>query len=326
MRAGIRPLALLLAAALAAALVSGTTAQRGPPKAHPRLADIPYIQCQVCELLAKNAWKQVKEMMKAASPSNKVDEMKIIEKMEKITTAWRPEGEWIAKLDLVEEGDTLAVKEMDQVGNCGIECKTVERAAEQIVGEHDTDIAETLFTGRKTRAQFNNWLCYELSGVCRAKPPPLPKDREPGPPFSPQREDDQNLERMMGQMQDSGMRGQLWSREELMEKYGIPEGDQKWDDDEDDVAGGSVPSVPPPVAPTAQHGASAGAGAADLLAAARQSVGEGLRAAAAQARGLLAAAGKVRHVWQDTKWARDLWRALRTRQQQPGAAAVEQEL
>lgn len=33
-----------------------------------------------------------------------------------------------------------------QVGNCGVECKTVERAAEQIMGEHDTDIAEVLFT------------------------------------------------------------------------------------------------------------------------------------------------------------------------------------
>lgn len=42
--------------------------------------------------------------------------MKVIEHMEKITTAWRPEGDWIAKLDLVEQGDRLVVKEMDQVG------------------------------------------------------------------------------------------------------------------------------------------------------------------------------------------------------------------
>jgi hypothetical protein len=190
-----------------------------------------------------------------------VDEMKIIEHMEKITTAWRPEGEWIAKLDLVEQGDRLVVREMDQVscsqlgqrvapqtsgalpavpplgsqlsawpqlqvGRCGVECKTVEKAAERIMGEHDTDIAEVLYSvgprrpdtpqlllrcaavpmrllkfmgmltrgacadwarlptsacipcccqGKKTRAQFNNWLCYELTGVCKHKPPPLPK-------------------------------------------------------------------------------------------------------------------------------------------------------
>ena len=28
--------------------------------------------------------------------------------------AWRAEGEWIASLDLVEKGDKLVVKEMDQ--------------------------------------------------------------------------------------------------------------------------------------------------------------------------------------------------------------------
>ena len=122
--------------------------------------------------------------------------------------------------------------------------------------------------GKKSRAQFTNWLCYELSGACRHKPPPLPKvglqgrcqlapgathqgsranygpvqlfgacrthaysamlltlpgrtymyaawhrpiiaihlhplpqDRAPGPAFQPQREGEQNLERMVGEMQ-----------------------------------------------------------------------------------------------------------------------------
>lgn len=35
--------------------------------------------------------------------------------MERIATSWRPEGEWIARLDLVEEGDRLVVREMDVV-------------------------------------------------------------------------------------------------------------------------------------------------------------------------------------------------------------------
>lgn len=33
-----------------------------------------------------------------------------------LLTAWRPEGEWIARLDLVEQGDKLVVQEMEQVG------------------------------------------------------------------------------------------------------------------------------------------------------------------------------------------------------------------
>lgn len=120
------------------------------------------------------------------------------------------------------------------------------------------------------------------------------------------------------------MRGQLWSREELMEKYGIPEGDQRGeeegDDDEDAAAAGSgAPDVPPPMP------AQRGGGAGDALAAARLRAAQGLRSAAAQARGLLAVASRVRHAWQDTKWARDLWRALRRqRLSQPDVA--EQEL
>lgn len=46
----------------------------------------------------------------------------MIECMEKLTTAWRPEGEWISKLDLVEEADRLAVKEMGQVSRPGVRC------------------------------------------------------------------------------------------------------------------------------------------------------------------------------------------------------------
>ena len=31
--------------------------------------------------------------------------------------------------------------------------------------------------GSQSRAQFSNWLCYELTPSCKKKPPPLPKDR-----------------------------------------------------------------------------------------------------------------------------------------------------
>jgi hypothetical protein len=109
--------------------------------------------------------------------STQMTESKVIDRMEKITTrescwcmrctvgaaaifpminatshlrrmpaAWSPEGRWIAKLDLVEQGSKLMVQEMGQIGNCGSECKTVQRAAEQIMDLHDTDVAEALYT------------------------------------------------------------------------------------------------------------------------------------------------------------------------------------
>lgn len=98
--------------------------------------------------------------------------------------------------------------------------------------------------GKKNRAQFTNWLCYEETGVCKKKPPALPKvlcspcgpaayhlldlyapmlrcmapaaalscqappsacrfvqGRSPGPSFQPMKAGDQNMERMLGEMQ-----------------------------------------------------------------------------------------------------------------------------
>ncbi len=50
-----------------------------------------------------------------------------------------------------------------QAGACGEECKTAERAAEQIMGEHDTDVAEALFVVRR----LDEWL-NTLELLCTA--------------------------------------------------------------------------------------------------------------------------------------------------------------
>lgn len=42
------------------------------PPAKPVKGDIKYIKCQVCELLAKNAYRQVNDMKKAVKPNKKV--------------------------------------------------------------------------------------------------------------------------------------------------------------------------------------------------------------------------------------------------------------
>ncbi len=74
-----------------------------------------------------------------------LDEMAVIELMEHITNPEKDQGEWVAKIDLVESGDKLLVQEQDELGDCGVECKTVQRAAEEIVGDRDTDVAEELW-------------------------------------------------------------------------------------------------------------------------------------------------------------------------------------
>ena len=75
----------------------------------------------------------------------------MIEMVEKVSNPNKDEGEWIMAIDLVESGDKLLVKEMEQPGTCRTECKTAQRAAEEVVESADTDMAEKLWQVRMLR-------------------------------------------------------------------------------------------------------------------------------------------------------------------------------
>jgi hypothetical protein len=170
-------LALLCGAVLSAAY------QLPGKETSPVISDIKYIKCGVCEALAKNAYRQVKAMhedlppgKKVCSPWNsmmwalqpllplmtrsspfcrwtrvldarhlQVTEMEVIEKMEKVAQYDAEPGEWITKIDLVESGSTLKLVEHEELGECSSECKTIQRAAQDIVDSYDTDMAEMLW-------------------------------------------------------------------------------------------------------------------------------------------------------------------------------------
>lgn len=63
----------------------------------------------------------------------------------------------------------------------------------------DLDSCSSL-QGSQNRAQFSNWLCYELSGVCKTKPPPLAKGRKPGPAFQAIDPKEAEMEKMLAGM------------------------------------------------------------------------------------------------------------------------------
>ena len=59
-------------------------------------------------------------------------------------------GERLEALSLrrVPQGTKLVLEEQPEAGVCGSECKTIAKAALEIVGDHDTDIAEMLWKVR----------------------------------------------------------------------------------------------------------------------------------------------------------------------------------
>jgi hypothetical protein len=129
--------AILLAFALYPDLIASQF-NGGPPKSMPRKEDVKFILCDVCKHLAAAAFEQATDM--------KLDELALIERMERVATAWRDEGAWMKSLYLEKKGSKLAVVEMGKEGECKEACKTIEQAADDIASSHDTDIAEALFT------------------------------------------------------------------------------------------------------------------------------------------------------------------------------------
>ncbi|KAJ0745526.1 putative saposin B type domain-containing protein [Helianthus annuus] len=203
-----------------------------------RKDDIPFIKCQVCEKLAKQLYEQVRDKQANISPK-KVSEYEVIEISENVCNLKKLEADWILKIDIVEQGDRLELVEQDSEGQCGSECKTIERACQEVIGYYDTDVAEYIYKKKPTMSSLVNFLCKDLTEACSTKPPPVPKGREPGEPFVAKSAKEAEMEKMLKSME--GMPGapgmKMYSREELMSGKGFNDEDAD-DDDEDE------PSIP----------------------------------------------------------------------------------
>ncbi|KAI3711580.1 hypothetical protein L1987_70119 [Smallanthus sonchifolius] len=203
-----------------------------------RRDDIPFIKCQVCEKIAKELHEQVQDKQANISPK-KISEYDVIEISENVCNLKKHEADWILKIDIVEQGDILELVEQDSEGQCGSECKTIERACQEVIGYYDTDVAEYIYKKKPTLSSLVNFLCKDTTKACSTKPPPVPKGREPGEIFVPKSAKEAEMEKMLKSME--GMPGapgmKMYSREELMSGKGLDD-----EDDDDDEEEQSIPS------------------------------------------------------------------------------------
>ncbi|KAL2321373.1 hypothetical protein Fmac_030342 [Flemingia macrophylla] len=206
-----------------------------------RKEDIPYIKCQVCEKLAKELYQQVQNKRTEIAPK-KISEYQIIEIAESVCNLKKVEADWILRIDIVEKKDKLELVEQDSEGQCNSECKTIERACQEVIGYSDTDVAEYLFSSKPDIESLLNYLCKDLTKACSTKPPPVPKDRVPGEPFIAKSSKEAEMEKILKSME--GMPGapgmKMYSRDDLMNMNNF--GDENGDDDEDDDEETSFPS------------------------------------------------------------------------------------
>ena len=99
----------------------------------------------VIVLVSVLVWVVVVVIINYPLPALQLEELVILEMAEKMGDPAKDEGEWIAKIDLVEDGKKLKLVEHEELGKCREECKTVQRAAQEVLSDHDTDIAEKLW-------------------------------------------------------------------------------------------------------------------------------------------------------------------------------------
>ncbi|XP_044480080.1 uncharacterized protein LOC123206875 [Mangifera indica] len=205
------------------------------PVAVARKEDIPFIKCQVCEKLAYQLYQQVQKKQAQISPK-KVSEFQIIEITENVCNLKKEEADWILRIDIVEKGSKLELVDQDAEGQCNSECKTIEKACQEVMGYSDTDVAEYVYTSKPDIESLVNFLCKDLTKACSRKPPPVPKDRIPGEPFVPKPAKEAEMERIMKSME--GMPGapgmKMYSREDLMNMNNFGNEDADDDEDEDD--------------------------------------------------------------------------------------------
>ncbi|KAJ1421067.1 Saposin B type domain [Sesbania bispinosa] len=171
-----------------------------------RKEDVPYIKCQVCEKLAKYLYQQVQNKQAEIAPK-KISEYQIIEIAENVCNLKKVEADWILRIDIVEKEDRLELEEHDSEGQCNSECKTIERACQEVIGYSDTDVAEYLYKSKPDIDSLLNYLCKDLSKACSTKPPPVPKDRTPGEPFVAKSSKEAEMERLLKSMEGEVLRG-----------------------------------------------------------------------------------------------------------------------
>lgn len=206
-----------------------------PPVA--RKEDIKYIKCAVCHEISHQLSRQIKQKRDELAPKQ-LSEYQIIEVAENICNLKRIEGDWLLHQDIVEQGDKLVLLEQEDEGECNTECKTIEKACQEVMGYHDTDVAEFLFKGPAQTDLLSEFLCKDLSKACRGKIPAVPKDRKPGEAFTPKSSKDAEMEKIMRSMSDmpGAPNMKMYSREDLMNGMPNFNGDDVDDDDDDDEA------------------------------------------------------------------------------------------
>ena len=153
---------------LAAALLAAATNAQfpgmpgGPPAdARPIFKTGKYLGCTVCKLAVEEIWKEALRLREEA-PYKKPSEDMYQDSIQQICDPIKDLGEWVAMYDITqsERGAPLKMEKQEYMCECRCECRTIQKACENIVNEHMEDMAESLYKrDASTLEKFSNRVC-----------------------------------------------------------------------------------------------------------------------------------------------------------------------
>lgn len=220
------------------------------PQAELLKADFKYIRCGVCRKMVDIAFTKSSELLakrfafrkKRKNEATEFDgEGAVQEFVEKMCNPLKPEGEWVTKIDLVQEGDQLLLAQQPTHGKCQKECRTIEAVCDDVLDKADVEFTEILYKAVQEKSsieQTQRYICNRAAGVCKKKPPKL-VTRKVDERFQPMTAEEKQMQDMQANLKDSGMSGTMYRREDLagmMDKMGDLEKMYGGGSEDDDAA------------------------------------------------------------------------------------------
>ncbi|KAL3918667.1 MAG: hypothetical protein SGPRY_005925 [Prymnesium sp.] len=182
------------------------------PQAEIIKSDLKYIYCNVCRKMVEIAYEKSAQLLEQrftykTKRKNELTEFDgegaIQDYIEKMWYAssnpLKSEGEWVSKIDLVQEGDQLQLGMQPTYGHCEQECRTIEQACNDVIDKADTEFSEI-------RASPNS-NCLLLEDY----------------KFRQMTAEEKQMVDMQANLKETGMSGTMYRREDLagmMDKLG----------------------------------------------------------------------------------------------------------
>jgi len=203
------------------------------PQAELLKDDMKYIRCNVCRAMVDQALPKATELLEKRFKFQKRHKHQTVEfdgegavqeYVEKMCNPLKPEGDWITRIDLKQEGDKLSLAWQPDFGKCQKECRTIEATCEDVLDKADTEFTEILYNSVKhgvDLATVQRYICNRAAGVCKKKVPKLGTRKE-DERFEIMTDSEKQMQDMQSNLKESGMSGTMYKREDLagmMDKF-----------------------------------------------------------------------------------------------------------